>query len=177
METLHGWHFFAGDISKPDIVAFVEKANLHYPTNKFITDILWDNVFRHSCIRRHKIQEKVILYVKTHFQQTETFQHTHFAPCHPLICQRRSLKPLKNVWLGRYFKLKKKTLDGQGLPTQFEKKVLSEINETHRNWKSALLKLNSKEEKEMLSFVTQYHPLVSTLKEALMEKRNLIQNH
>ena len=28
----------------------------------------------------------------------------------------------------------------------------------------------------MLSFVTQYHPLVSTLKEALMEKRNLIQN-
>ena len=28
----------------------------------------------------------------------------------------------------------------------------------------------------MLSFVTQYHPLVSTLKEALMEKRNLLQN-
>ena len=29
-------------------------------------------------------------------------------------------------------------------------KLLSEINKTHRNWKSSLLKQNSKEEKEML---------------------------
>ena len=56
-----------------------------------------------------------------------------------------------------------------------KKKLLSEINETHRNWKSALLIQNSKEQKEMLSFVTQYQLLVSTLIEALMEKRNL--NH
>jgi len=34
----------------------------------------------------------------------------------------------------------------------------------------------SKEGKEMLPFVTQYQPLVSTVKEALMEKWNLIQN-
>ena len=34
-------------------------------------------------------------------------------------------------------------------------KLLSEINKTHRNWKSSLLKQNSKEEKEMLPFVTQ----------------------
>ena len=34
----------------------------------------------------------------------------------------------------------------------------------------------SQEEKEMLPFVTQYQPLVSTVKEALMEKWNLIQN-
>ena len=41
---------------------------------------------------------------------------------------------------------------------------------------SALLKQNRNEEKEMLPFVTQYQPLVSTVKEALMEKWNLIQN-
>ena len=64
----------------------------------------------------------------------------------------------------------------RGYQHNLNEKLLSEINETHRKWKSALLKQNSKEEKEMLSFVTQYHPLVSTLKEALMEKRNLIQN-
>ena len=34
----------------------------------------------------------------------------------------------------------------------------------------------SKEGKEMLAFVTQYQPLVSTVKEALMEKRNLTQD-
>ena len=34
----------------------------------------------------------------------------------------------------------------------------------------------TKERKEMLPFVTQYQPLVSTVKEALMEKWNLIQN-
>ena len=42
-----------------------------------------------------RFNEKVILDVKTHFKQTETFQHTHFATCHPLICQRRSLLSLK----------------------------------------------------------------------------------
>ena len=61
----------------------------------------------------------------------------------------------------------------RGYQHNLKKKLLSKIDETHRNWKSALLKQNSKEE-EILSFMTQYHPLVSTLKEALMEKRNLI---
>ena len=64
----------------------------------------------------------------------------------------------------------------RGYQHNLKTKFLSEINETHRNWKSALLKQNSKEEKETLSFVTQNQPLVSTKKEALMEKRNLIQN-
>ena len=64
----------------------------------------------------------------------------------------------------------------RGYQHNLKTKLLSEINETHRNWKSALLKQKSKQEKEMLSFVTQYQPLVSTKKEALKEKRNLIQN-
>ena len=64
----------------------------------------------------------------------------------------------------------------RGYQHNLKTKLLSEINETHRNWKSALLKQNGKEEKEMLSFVTQNQPLVSAKKEALMEKRNLIQN-
>ena len=34
----------------------------------------------------------------------------------------------------------------------------------------------SKKGKEILPFATQYQPLVSTVKEALMEKWNLIQN-
>ena len=60
----------------------------------------------------------------------------------------------------------------RGYQHNLKKKLLSKIDETQRNWKSALLKQTNKEEKEMLSFVTQYHPL--SLKEALMEKQNLI---
>ena len=43
---------------KPDIVTFFEEANLHGPTIKFTTEIQWDDVLRHSCILRHKIQRK-----------------------------------------------------------------------------------------------------------------------
>ena len=57
------WKRYMDDIfllweSKPDIVAFFEQANLHYPTIKFTTEIHWDNVFRRSCLQRHKIQRK-----------------------------------------------------------------------------------------------------------------------
>ena len=55
-----------------------------------------------------------------------------------------------------------------------EEKLLSEVKLTER--KAALLKQNNKEEKEILPFVTQYKPLVSIIKEALMKKWNLIQN-
>ena len=54
------------------------------------------------------------------------------------------------------------------------KKLLLEVKLTER--KPALLKQNNKEEKEILPFVTQYQPLVSIIKEALMKKWNLIQN-
>ena len=50
-------------------------------------------------------------------------------------------------------------------------------NKIHKR-ESKLLKQNNKEEKEILPFVTQYQPSVSTIKEAWMKKWNLIQkNH
>ena len=54
----------------------------------------------------------------------------------------------------------KKKLDGQRLPTIFDKKptIRNKINKRG----SKLLK----EEKEILPFVTQYQPSVSTIKEA-----------
>ena len=63
----------------------------------------------------------------------------------------------------------------RGYPqTMIKKNLLSDIKFTERE--SALLKHNNKEEKEILPFVTQYQPSVSTLKEVLMKKWNLIQN-
>ena len=62
----------------------------------------------------------------------------------------------------------------RGWPHNFERKIAIRSN-THRR-KAALLKQNNKEEKEILPFVTQYKPLVSIIKEALMKKCNHIQN-
>ena len=58
--------------------------------------------------------------------------------------------------------------------TIFKEKLQLEVKLTKR--KAALLKQNNKEGKEILPFVTQYQPLVSIIKEALMKKWNLIQN-
>ena len=65
----------------------------------------------------------------------------------------------------------------RGWPHNFERKIAirSKTHRTHRR-KAALLKENNEEEKEILPFVTQYKPLVSIIKEALMKKCNLIQN-
>ena len=62
----------------------------------------------------------------------------------------------------------------RGWPHNFEIKIAIR-SKTHRR-KAALLKQNNKEEKEILPFVTQYKPLVSIIKEALMKKCNHIQN-
>ena len=48
------------------------------------------------------------------------------------------------------------------------KNLLSDIKFTERE--SALLKHNNKEEKEILPFVTQYQPSMSTLKGSFTEK-------
>ena len=55
-------------------------------------------------------------------------------------------------------------LDGRRLPTIFDRKPTIR-NKIHKR-ESKLLKQNNKEEKEILPFVTQYQPSVSTIKEA-----------
>ena len=52
--------FSLWDITKPDIEAFIEQANLHHLTIKFTAEIsITETVFRHGCIQRHKIQGKI----------------------------------------------------------------------------------------------------------------------
>ena len=62
----------------------------------------------------------------------------------------------------------------RGWPHNFERKIAIRSN-THKR-KAALLKQNNKEEKAILPFMTQYKPLKSVIKEALMKKCNDKQN-
>ena len=57
-------------------------------------------------------------------------------------------------------------MDLRGYQHSLAEKLLLEIHKTPRNRKSSLLKQNSKEEIEMLPFVTQYQPLASTIKKS-----------
>ena len=77
--------FSLWDISKPDIEAFIEQANLHHPTIKFTAEISdTETVFLDTVVYKGtRFKEKSILDVKTHFKKTETFQYTHFTSCHP----------------------------------------------------------------------------------------------
>ena len=149
-------------VFKPDIVTFFEKQTyiilLINSPQKFAETIFLDT----AVYKGTRFNEKVILDVL----RLRKPSSTHFALCHPLICQR-SLRSVS------YFK---RTLDGQRLPTQFERKIAIRNKWNSQRLKSALLKQNSEEEKEMLPFVTQYKLLVSTIREVLMEKWNLIQN-
>ena len=65
----------------------------------------------------------------------------------------------------------KKRLIDRGYPQTLIENLLSDIKFTERE--SALMKHNNREEKEILPFVTQYQPSVSTLKEVLMKKGKL----
>ena len=65
----------------------------------------------------------------------------------------------------------------QPMVKETHSKVLRLITDLHHeNHIDALLKHNNKEEKNILPFVTQYQPSVSTLKEVLLKKWNLTQN-
>ena len=77
--------FSLWDMSKPDIKAFIEQANLHHPTTEFTAETFdTESAFLDTVVYKGtRFKEKPILDAKTHFKQTETFLHTHFTSCHP----------------------------------------------------------------------------------------------
>ena len=73
------------NVNKDGVTQFIEQANNHHPTIKFMAEIsateitfLDTNVFKGE-----RFTSESILDVKTHFKPTETFQYTHFSSCHP----------------------------------------------------------------------------------------------
>ena len=77
--------FSLWDVSKPDIEAFIEQANLHHPTIEFTAETFdTETAFLDTVVYKGtRFKEKSILDAETHFKQTETFLHTDFTSCHP----------------------------------------------------------------------------------------------
>ena len=70
--------FSLWDMSKWDIEAFIEQANLLHPTIKFTAETFdTETAFLDTVVYKGtRFKEKSILDAKTHFKQTETFLHT-----------------------------------------------------------------------------------------------------
>ena len=77
--------FSLWDMSKPDIKAFIEQANLHHPTIEFTAETFdTETAFLDTVVYKGtRFKVKSILDAKTHFKKTETFLYTHFTWSHP----------------------------------------------------------------------------------------------
>ena len=119
--------------------------------------------------------EKAIVGAKRHFKQKPSsiyIFNSYHPPIVKMVWQTRSLEnPTNKLIWGSISDFKKRLME-RGWPHNFERKIAVRSNRR----KAALLKQNSKEEKEVLPFVSQYKPLVSIIKEALMKNCNHIQN-
>ena len=73
--------FSLWDMSKPDIEAFIEQANLHHPTIEFTAETFDTEIALLGTVvyKGTRFKEKSILDAKTHFKQTET-SCTHISP-------------------------------------------------------------------------------------------------
>ena len=75
--------FSLWEMSKPDIKAFIEQANLHHPTTEFMAKTFdTETAFLDTVVYKGtRFKEKSILDAKTHFKQTESFLRTHVTLC------------------------------------------------------------------------------------------------
>ena len=116
----------------------------------------------------------------THFYPTETSQYTHFSTCHPSDVKRGFIKgeaPVllrtnssKTLFEESVTNFKTHLLE-RGYPENFIQTTLSEVTSEDRN---QALRQKWKQNKNILPFVTQYHPAVANLKAILMNSWHFI---
>ena len=82
--------FSLWDCPKNEVGRIIEQANTFHPTIKFTAEISENKItFLDTVVFKG---ERSILNIKTHYKPTETFQYTHFTPCHPPGVKRGFIK-------------------------------------------------------------------------------------
>ena len=175
--------FSIWNVHKHQVPQFIEQANNHHQTIKFMAEISYTEItfLDTNVFEGERFANKSILDIKTHFKPTETFQYTHFSSCHPLGVKKgfmkgEALRLLSTKSSENEFKTKilhfRASLIERGYPESLITATLSDIK--FENRKQALLQ-KCKEDKRILSFVTQYRPTMPNLKQILIQKWHLIQ--
>ena len=186
------WKRFIDDVisiwntTREEITQFIEQANSRHPTIRFTAEISETeptSVLDTEIYKGERFNRESVLDVRTHFKPTETFQYTHFSSCHPTGVKRgfvkgEALRLLRTNSSKKRFEENKNNFKAKllerGYPENFIKNILSEVNFEDRG--KALLQ-KEKENKRILPFVTQYQPSVPNLKQILLNKWHLIEEH
>ena len=86
--------FSLWDCDRKDVELFIKEANNFHPTIKFTAEISENEITSLGSIvfKEEQFTEKSILFIKTHYKLTKTFQCTHFASCYPLGIKRGFIK-------------------------------------------------------------------------------------
>ena len=82
------------DTNREEINLFILEANRHHPTIKFTSEISEKETnFLDATVFKGEIFNKDHVFdIRTHFKPTETFQHTHFSPCHARSVRKGFIK-------------------------------------------------------------------------------------
>ena len=174
------WRRYIDDIfslwgsDNKDVDQFIEQANKLHPRELTFLDTV---VFKGE-----RLKNESILYIKTHYKPTETFQYTHFNSCHPpgvknsfikgeamRLLRTNSAKTTFEESLEKF----KQRLRTRSYPKTIIERSLSGVNFAAR---PSALTQKKKANERVLPFVTTYHPAVGNLKQTLMEQWSLIQN-
>ena len=122
--------------------------------------------------------------IRTHFKPTETFQHPHFSSCHAPGVKKGFIKSQalgllransSKATIEESVKNFRSHLRVRSYPDNLVNKVLAEVKFT--DIKSVLQQKPQKVQNRLMPFVTQYNPPVPNLKNILMSKWHLIENH
>jgi hypothetical protein len=176
--------FSLWDSDKQEITLFIEQANNFHDTIKFTAEISEnETTFLDTVIfKGERFKNESILDIRTHYKPTETFQFTHFTSSHPPGVKRgfikgEALRLLRTNSSKAAFEDSisnfKSRLISRGYPEKMIQKTLSEVNFNNRQ---SALQQKTKSNKQILPFVTTYHPSVRNLKNILMLNWDLIQN-
>ena len=127
-----------------------------------------------------QFRNESILDIRTHYKPTETFQYTHFTSSHPPGVKRGFLKgealrllrtnSSKTTFEDSILNFKSR-LTARG----YDKKMIhTSLSEVHFKNRKSALQQKPKSRKQILPFVTTFHPSVRNLKNILMCNWDLI---
>ena len=163
--------FSLWDPNIQEIDLFITQANNFHTTIKFTAELSETEItFLDTIISKgERFRNESILDIRTHYKPTETFQYTHFTSSHPpgvkkgfikgaalRLLRTNSSETAFNDSITNF----KSRLIARGYPYKMIQTTLSEVSFAGRQ---SALQQNAKARKQILPFVTTYHPSVCNL--------------
>jgi len=174
--------FSLWDNDKQEITLFIEQANNFQI--KFTAEISEnETTFLDTVIfKGERFRNESILDIRTHYKPTETFQYTHFTCSRPPsvktgFIKGEALRLLRANSSKTTFENSISNFKSRLAARRYDEKMIhTTLSEVHFKNRQSALQQKQKSKKQILPFVTTYHPSVRNLKNILMSNWDLIKN-